>query len=235
MSTDLRPDAATARATRRGPAHALARALPLPAGAGMARMMVERNCVAFRHAWITIVSGFFEPVFYLFSMGVGIGALIGAVTLDGGRQVEYAEIGWALLRGLVYSVAFYLVALAAGLVQSWWSLLAIPAASLIGFAFAAVGMACTTYMRSWQDFDYVQLAILPMFLFSTTFFPLSTFPTELHWVMQATPLFHGVQMVRDLVLGSVSPGILWHVAYLVAMGLVGVVVASRRLETLLLK
>ena len=282
MSTDLRPEAP---ATRRGPAHALARALPLPAGAGMARMMVERNFVAFRHAWITIVSGFFEPVFYLFSMGVGIGALVGTVTLDGGRQVEYAafvapallaasamngavfdstfniffkmkharlydsilatplgprdvavaEIGWALLRGLVYSVAFYLVALVSGLVQSWWSLLAIPAASLIGFAFAAVGMAATTYMRSWQDFDYVQLAILPMFLFSTTFYPLSTYPGWLQGVLHATPLFHGVEMVRDLMLGSVSAGILWHVAYLVAMGLVGVVVASRRLETLLLK
>lgn len=285
MGADLHADPATGRPARRGPASALARALPLPAGAGMARMMVERNFLAFRHAWITIVSGFFEPVFYLFSLGVGIGALVGAVTLDGGRQVEYAafvapallaasamngavfdstfniffkmkharlydsilatplgprdvavaEIGWALLRGLVYSVAFYLVALATGLVGSWWSLLAIPAASLIGFAFAAVGMAATTYMRSWQDFDYVQLAILPMFLFSTTFFPLSTFPTALQWVVQATPLFHGVSLVRDLMLGQVGVGLLWHVLYLVAMGLVGVVVASRRLETLLLK
>ncbi len=96
-------------------------------------------------------------------------------------------------------------------------------------------MAATTYMRSWQDFDYVQLAILPMFLFSTTFFPLSTFPTALQWVVQATPLFHGVSLVRDLMLGQVGAGLLWHVLYLVAMGLVGVVVASRRLETLLLR
>lgn len=285
--TDLDRRAETTPGGRRpgGVASALARALPLPAGAGMARMVVERNYRAFRHAWITIVSGFFEPVFYLFSLGVGIGALVGTVTTADGSQVAYAafvapallaasamngavfdstfniffkmkyaklydsilatplgprdvavaEIGWALLRGLVYSVAFYLVALAAGLIESWWSLLSIPAASLIGFAFAAVGMACTTYMRSWQDFDYVQLAILPMFLFSTTFFPLSTFPAGLQWVVQATPLFHGVQLVRDLMLGQIGPGIGWHVLYLGAMGLVGVVVAARRLETLLLR
>lgn len=283
--TDLhdRPAAGAQRTV--GLARSIARALPLPAGAGMARMMIERNVVAFRHAWITIVSGFFEPVFYLFSLGVGIGALVGVVVLDDGTQVPYAafvapallaasamngavfdstfniffkmkharlydsilatplgprdvavaEIGWALLRGLVYSVAFYLVALAIGLIQSWWSLLAIPAASLIGFAFAAVGMAATTYMRSWQDFDYVQLAILPMFLFSTTFFPLSIFPTPLQWLVQATPLFHGVSLVRDLMLGQVSLGLGWHVLYLAVMGLVGVLVASRRLETLLLR
>ena len=262
----------------------LARALPIPAGAGLARTLVERNARAYRHAWIAIVSGFFEPVFYLFSLGVGLGALVGDVTADDGTSVPYAafvapallaasamngavfdstfniffklkyaklydsvlatplgprdiavgEISWALMRGLVYSLAFFVVALLAGLVQSWWALLAIPAATLIGFAFAAAGMACTTFMRSWQDFDYVQLAILPMFLFSATFFPLSTYSTELRWVVQATPLFHGVALVRDLMLGSIGAGLLVHVAYLAVMGLIGGVVAARRLERLLL-
>jgi lipooligosaccharide transport system permease protein len=265
-------------------AHRLARALPLPAGAGLARTLVERNARAFRHGWITLVSGFFEPVFYLFALGVGLGTLVGDVPLPDGSAVPYAafvapallassamngavydstfniffklkyarlydsvlatplgprdvavgEISWALLRGLVYSVAFFVVALLAGVVSSWWALLALPAASLIGFAFAAVGMACTTFMRSWVDFDYVQLAILPMFLFSATFYPLSTYPESLQWVVQATPLFHGVQLVRDLMLGQLGAGMLWHVGYLVAMGLVGVVIASRRLEKLLL-
>jgi lipooligosaccharide transport system permease protein len=271
----------------RGPSsglHRLASALPLPAGAGMARMLVERNLRVFRRAWIAIVSGFFEPVFYLFSLGVGLGALVGQVTTDDGVPVAYAtfvapallassamngavfdstfniffklkyarlydsvlatplgprdiavgEISWALMRGLVYSLGFFVVALLAGLVQSWWALLAVPAASLIGFAFAAAGMACTTFMRSWQDFDYVQLAILPMFLFSATFFPLSTYPSGLQWVVQATPLFHGVSLVRDLMLGHVGAGLLVHVGYLLVMGLVGAVVAARRLERLLL-
>jgi lipooligosaccharide transport system permease protein len=267
-----------------GPLHQLARALPLPAGAGMARTLVERNMRAFRHGWITLVSGFFGPVLYLYALGVGLGKLDGEVQLAYGSAVPYAtfvapallassamngavydstfniffklkyaklydsvlatplgprdvavgEISWALLRGLVYSVAFFIVALVAGVVSSWWALLALPAASLIGFAFAAVGMACTTFMRSWVDFDYVQLAILPMFLFSATFYPLSTYPPALQWVVQATPLFHGVALVRDLMLGQLHAGLLWHVGYLAVMGLIGVVIASRRLEKLLL-
>ena len=50
-----------------------------------------------------------------------------------------------------------------------------PGATLIGFAFGAVGMAGTSYMRSWLDFEFVQLSILPLFLFSATFYPLSTY------------------------------------------------------------
>jgi lipooligosaccharide transport system permease protein len=89
-------------------------------------------------------------------------------------------------------------------------------------------------MRSWQDFDYVTLAIQPMFLFSATFFPLSTYPEAVQWVVRATPLYHGVALERGLMLGEVSWGLLWHVAYLVALGAVGVVGTSRRIRTLLL-
>jgi lipooligosaccharide transport system permease protein len=153
----------------------------------------------------------------------------------GPRDIALGEISWALIRGLLYSVAFLVVATAAGVVTSWWALLAIPAASLIGYAFAAVGMAATTFMRSWQDFDYVQLALLPMFLFSATFYPLSTYPEGLQWVVQATPLYHGVALVRDLMLGDVAAGVLVHVAYLGAMGMIGTVFAARRIERLLLK
>ena len=222
MTTRTRLSAAPP-ATR---ASRLARLLPVPAGAGMARILVERNVMAFRHGWIAIITGFAEPVFYLFSLGIGLGALIRTVTTDGGSVVPYAafvapallassamngavfdstfnvffklkfarlydsvlatplgprdvavgEISWALLRGTLYSSAFLLVAWLAGTVHSWWALLAVPAATFIGFAFSAVGMFATTFMRSWVDFDYVTLAIQPMFLFSATFFPLSTYP-----------------------------------------------------------
>ena len=94
----------------------------------------------------------------------------------GPRDIAVGEISWALLRGGLYSAAFLLVALVEGLVGSWWAVLAVPAAVFIGFAFAAVGMFATTFMRSWVDFDYITLAIQPMFLFSATFFPLSTYP-----------------------------------------------------------
>ncbi len=64
---------------------------------------------------------------------------------------------------------------AMGLVDSWWAVLALPAALLIGFAFSAVCMALTTCMKSWQDFDKITLVQLPLFLFSATFFPITAF------------------------------------------------------------
>ena len=248
-------------------------------------MLVERNFLSFRRTWSIIVSGFFEPVFFLYAMGVGIGSLVGDVDVGGGRVVPYlvfvapallassamngaifdsttnvffklkyaklydsvlatplgprdvaiGEITWALLRGLVYSGAFLLVAGLAGAVTTWWALLAVPAATLIGWAFAAVGMASATYMRTWADFDYVQLAILPMFLFSATFYPLTTYPEPLQWVVQATPLYHGVAMVRDLMLGQVGAGIVVHIGYLVVMAAVGTVWTAGLVEKLLLR
>jgi len=262
----------------------LARAVPMPAGAGLARMLVERNITSFRHGWVALVTGFAEPVFYLFSLGIGIGALVRTVTTDSGAAVTYpqfvapallaasamngavmdstfnvffklkyaklydavlatpmgprdvavGEISWSLLRGGMYSAAFLVVALLAGAVRSWWAVLALPAAVFIGFAFAAVGMFATTFMRSWVDFDYVTLAIQPMFLFSATFFPLSTYPDALQWVVRLTPLYHGVALERALMLGDVGWGVLGHVAYLLVLGVVGVVGAARRLERLLL-
>jgi lipooligosaccharide transport system permease protein len=90
-------------------------------------------------------------------------------------------------------------------------------------------------MRTWQDFDLIQLVILPMFLFSGTFFPLDTLPDWLRIVVQLTPLYHGVDLLRQLTVGVVGPQTLVHVAYLVVMGLLGLSIVSRRLDKLLLK
>jgi lipooligosaccharide transport system permease protein len=95
-------------------------------------------------------------------------------------------------------------------------------------------MAFTSFMRSWQDFDFVQLAILPLFLFSTTFYPLSVYPRWLQLVVECTPLFHGVTLVRSLTTGFVGFRLLWDAAYLAIMGLTGLVLTSRRLQHLLL-
>jgi lipooligosaccharide transport system permease protein len=152
----------------------------------------------------------------------------------GVSDVAVGEITWALLRGLLYSAAFLIIMTALGDVSSWWAIFALPAAGLIGFGFAAVGMAFTSFMRSWQDFDFVQLAILPLFLFSTTFYPLSVYPRWLQLVVECTPLFHGVTLVRSLTTGFVGFRLLWDAAYLGIMGLIGLVVTSRRLERLLL-
>lgn len=259
------------------------RPLPFPIALSASGALVERNFAAARSYWRTFVSGFFEPVFYLFAMGVGIGALVGDIQVDG-QPVPYAvfvapammatsamngaiydstanvfgklknsklyesvlatplqpvdvavgEIAWALLRGLVYSCAFLLVASVAGFVQSWWALLAIGVCTLIGLAFASLGMAATTFMRTWNDMDYVQLAILPMFLFSATFYPLDAYPPVLQGVVQATPLYHGVALVRALMMGELGWGLLVHVAYLLVLSAFGLWATTRRVTRLLM-
>jgi lipooligosaccharide transport system permease protein len=246
--------------------------------------LVERNARAYRHLWVLLISGLGEPLFYLLSIRVGLGALVGPVAGPGGHLVSYTqfvapallatssmngavydstfnvfhklkyskvyaaalatplrpgdvafgEITWALGRGLLYAIAFLLVLTVMGLVHSAWLLLAVPAAVLIGFAFAGMGMAATTYMRSWKDFDFVILATLPMFLFSTTFYPLSVYPRALQIVVECTPLYQAVTLLRGFSLGIVGPAMFISAAYLGVMGLAGLYVAGRRIRRLLL-
>jgi lipooligosaccharide transport system permease protein len=120
-------------------------------------------------------------------------------------------------------------------VHSAWAAAALPGALLIGFAFAGTGMAATTFMRSWQHFEFVLLATLPMFLFSTTFYPLSVYPRAIQIVVECTPLYQGITLLRGLTLGTIGPGLLWPVLYLALMGLGGLLVAGRRISRLLLK
>jgi lipooligosaccharide transport system permease protein len=247
--------------------------------------LIERHARAYQHAWVMLASGIFEPLFYLLSIGVGIGKLVGGVTGPGGAPVTFisfvapallatssmngaifdstfnvffrlkyaklydatlatpmrsgdialGEIGWALLRGGLYAIAFLVVMLVMGLVHSVWGVAALPVALLIGFAFAAAGMAATTYMKSWQHFEFVTLATLPMFLFSNTFYPLSVYPRPVQIIVECTPLYQSVALLRGLTLGVVGPGLLWHVAYLAVMGLAGLYVAGRRISRLLLR
>lgn len=151
----------------------------------------------------------------------------------GADDIAVGEVVWALMRGAVYSAGFIVTMLAMGLVESWWALLAVPAAILIGYAFAGAGLAATTFMRSFMDFDFVNMAVLPMFLFSGTFFPLSQYPDALQVVVKLTPLYQGVAIERGLVLGDLSATMLLNAAYLAAMGTIGVRVASRRVGALL--
>jgi len=149
-------------------------------------------------------------------------------------DVALGQIGWALIRGSLYAFAFMLVMLGMGLLKSYWAVLALPAAILTGFAFAAAGMAATTFMRSWQDFEFVMLVSLPMFLFSTTFYPLSIYPRALQVVVECTPLYQAITLIRGLTLGVVGPALLVPVAYLSLMGVAGLLIAGRRVSRLLL-
>jgi lipooligosaccharide transport system permease protein len=148
-------------------------------------------------------------------------------------EVASGEVVWALLRGTVYACGFLVTMLALGLVESGWAVLAVPAAVLIGFAFAGAGLAATTFMRSFIDFDYVNLAIVPLFLFSATFFPLSRYPDTVEWIVRCTPLYQGVALERGLILGDIRWTLLVSAAYLSAMGWLGVRVAANRLGRLL--
>ena len=150
-------------------------------------------------------------------------------------DIALGELGWALIRGGLYAVGFMAVIAVLGLIVSPWVILAVPAALLVGFAFGSVGMAATSFMRSWQDFDLINVVVLPMFLFSATFYPITAYPPALQAFVSITPLYQGVELIRALSVGFVSPALLFNVVYLSVMGVIGLVITSRRLDKLLLK
>lgn len=152
----------------------------------------------------------------------------------GPLDVALGEIGWAVLRGGVYAVAFLGIAAAMGLLASWWALLMVPAALLVALAFSAIGMALVTFVKSTAQFDYIQLILTPMFLFATTFFPLSVYPEPLQWVVRCFPLYHAIELMRGLATGLLSPAMLGNLAYLLVLGGVGLWASTRRIAKLLL-
>jgi lipooligosaccharide transport system permease protein len=248
--------------------------------------VTRRTIAALRSAyWIVVISGFLEPVLYLFSMGIGVGRLVGDLPLPDGRLVPYAafvapamlassamagalsestfnffgkmkymrlydgvlatpvqpmelafgELMWAMARGALYSAAFLGVMVAMGLTAFGWAVAAFPATLLVGFAFGGLGMALSTFMRSWQDFDIMGTVQFALFLFSGTFAPLGSYPTAVRLLIEATPLYHGVELIRSVTTASIHPVLLVHAGYLVALTALGLLVAGRRMARLLLK
>jgi lipooligosaccharide transport system permease protein len=245
--------------------------------------VLERNVMATKSFWPVLLSGFFEPVFYLFAIGIGVGQLVGDVEVGGvlvpyqafvapamlaasamngavyeagnmffklryvkvydgivatpvtPKEIASGEIAWTLSRGAMYSGAFLLVMYVMGLVSSPLGILAFPASLLIGFAFGALAAAATTWMKSVQDYDLVNLIILPLFLFSATMYPLDVYPPLLQKITLISPLFHGVVLVRGLTLGVLEWTMLINIAYLAILGVVGSIITSRRIATVLLK
>ncbi|WP_333771725.1 ABC transporter permease [Streptomyces sp. IBSBF 2435] len=242
--------------------------------------LVERNLVIYRHTWYLLLAEIFEPVLYLLSMGLGIGALVGHVpglgdpsvgyvdfvapallataAMNGAmnettfniygklrmlhtydsvlatplriRDVALGEVAWALLRGTAVTVVFGAAVAAFGLVHSLWALLILPGALLIAFAFAATGLAVVTYVRSWQDFQLIQLVMLPMFLFATTFYPLGVYARPVQIAVECLPLYQSIELIREPSLGVMDAGVGFAALYLLAFGSAALVVALRRLE-----
>lgn len=253
---------------------------------GNVRAVMERAFLSLKsNNWVVFFSGFFEPVLYLASMGLGLGALVGDVAGPDGTPVPYGmylapallavsamngaiydstwnvffklryaktyqtmlstrlgpldvalgEIAMALLRGLIYAVGFLIVMTVAGLVTSWTALLMIPGALLVALGFASLGMAVTSWMKTFQHMDWVQIVLMPMFLFSATFFPLAVYPEPIQWVIRVFPLWHAVELMRALAVGVLSWATAGHVLYFVVMAGVGVWLAARRLGALFLR
>jgi lipooligosaccharide transport system permease protein len=249
--------------------------------------MVQRSLIVYKHVWSVIVSGFFEPVFYLLGIGIGLGALVpdidgvsytafvvpgllasscmnGAIadgmfniffklhfqkTYDGilatpmrVPDVAFGEMLWALTRSSLYAAAFLVVVLVMGwmigqpLLLSAWAVLAFPGAVLVSAAFSAMALCITSFLRKVQDFDLVMgLLVMPMFLFSGTFFPLTQFPEPLQWLVRALPLYHAIELLRQLTTGAVNATLALHIIYLALLGVFAFVVAMQRLERTLVK
>jgi lipooligosaccharide transport system permease protein len=252
---------------------------------GNARAVLGRGLLATRSTnWWIVITGVFEPIFYLLSLGLGLGGLIGSVTDSSGNEIPYAafiapallavsamngaiydstwnvffkmhfarlfqgmlatrlgpldvalgEISLALLRGAAYGVTFLLVMQALGLNLGWSAFLALPAIVLIAFGFASIGMGITSYLKTFQQMDVIPLILLPMFLLSATFFPITVYPEVVQWFIMALPLWHGVELVRGLTTGVLTVAMLGHVAYYLGMIALGLIFTTRRLRALFL-
>ncbi len=249
--------------------------------------VTSRNLLAVRHSgyWLVVISGFFEPVLYLLSIGVGVGGLVGDFRLADGSVVSYAafvapamlaasamngamaestfnffarmkwvklydamvatplkpfeiavgELGWALLRGSLYSVAFLALMVWLGLTTVGWSIAALLASLLVGLAFGGAGMAIATVMRTWQDFDYLVVVQFGLFLFSGTFAPADSYPPVMRVIVEVTPLYQSVELIRDLTTGRPDWSILVHVGYLAGLAAIGLAIAARRMTKILCK
>ena len=146
------------------------------------------------------------------------------------------ELSWIGFRLTTMAIAFMIVLTLFGIPRSPLALLAIPAAVLTGVAFAApiMGFAATRH----NDAGFAPLfrfIINPLFLFSGTFFPVSQLPDAVEWVAAATPLYHGVVLVRGAVLDSMPSSWPLHAVYLVAFTAITGYIAYRLLRRRLVK
>lgn len=149
-------------------------------------------------------------------------------------DISLGEVLSAVIGGLLSAIGFVIVMLALGLVVSPWIALAIPGSLLVGYAFAAAGLAVTTYMRDFSDFQLIQLVMLPMFLFATTFYPLSVYPAWFRPAIEALPLYQSIQLVREPALGELHWDLLPAALYLAVFGSLAFALATRRLARQLL-
>ncbi|HUR33851.1 MAG TPA: ABC transporter permease [Vicinamibacterales bacterium] len=249
--------------------------------------MYQRNLLVYKHSWRVIFSGFFEPLFYLLSIGLGLGGMLpdvdgvnytafvapgllasscmnGAIsdgmfniwfklhlqrTYDGilatpmrVADVAFGEMLWALTRGSIYAAVFLALVLALGelrgprILLSATALLALPASVVVAAALSSMAICLCSFVRKREDFDVVMgVLVMPMFLFSGVFFPLSQLPPPVRLLFELMPLSHAVALLRGLTTGTAGVAAVGHCAYLAVTGTVAFAVAMRRLEHTLIK
>ena len=152
-------------------------------------------------------------------------------------EIAIGEMLWALTRAALYAIAMFVIMVIMGLVLSPLGILMVPAALLVAAAFAAAGLAGTSYLRTVNDFDVpMGLIVMPMFLFSGTFFPIeAVLPPWLVTIVQLTPLYHGINLIRGLSTGIIGIGQLWDLLYLVVFFIACMWIAMRQMEKKLIK
>jgi lipooligosaccharide transport system permease protein len=148
-------------------------------------------------------------------------------------EIAVGELSWAMLRGSLYAAAFLVVMVTMGLTTPARAVAAFPATVLVGFAFGGLGMGLSTFMRSWQDFDLMASVQFALFLFSGTFVPAQAYPAVLRWLVEVTPLYRSVDLIRGISTGTVGWVQALDVLYLLAVMAFGIVVAGRRMGRLL--
>jgi lipooligosaccharide transport system permease protein len=148
------------------------------------------------------------------------------------RNLVIGELFWVAFRIGTLATVFLVVLTIFGIVRSPFAVLAVPVAMLIGTAFSSCLISFTATQKNDVGFSALfRFVINPLFLFSGTFFPLSNLPDTIEWIAWLTPLFHGVQLIRGLILDSLDPAAApIHLAYLLTMLGIGVVLADRNLR-----
>src|SRR5262245_403045 len=185
----------------------------------------------------TMYAATFETLFSAFSrmhVQKTWEAIVNApMTLD---DVLLGEWAWAVTKALAAGVCMLAVIALFGYAKSILALAAIPAAVLVGFAFAGVGLCINAIANGYDFFSYyMTLVLTPMMMLSGVFFPLDQLPHAVQVIAMVLPLYHGVEIVRPLLLGSLPTHVLLHVAVLAAYAAVGFYIATvltrRRLLT----
>jgi lipooligosaccharide transport system permease protein len=153
------------------------------------------------------------------------------------RDLVIGEVAWVTVRMFMVASIFWIVMAVFGVAHTPESVLAVPAATLTGLAFATPLIAFTGTQKNDSVMGTVfRLVITPLFLFGGAFFPISRLPLVLQWVAWATPLSHGVALSRGLVLGTIgAPEAGLHVLVLLLFVTVGAVLALPILRKRLVK